>query len=121
MIALGTTLRCNLPPRHLWVVLSDPRHTGDAILLVSLTMLREGCIDDACVLSASDFPGFLIHATTVAYSRAKAGSAAALSASVANGSFTIVSSVPEETLAKIIEGARTSEELSASNKKRLPP
>lgn len=46
MIALGTTLRCNLPPRHLWVVLSDPQQTGDDLLLVSLTSLREGCVDD---------------------------------------------------------------------------
>ena len=26
---LGTTLRCNLPPRHLWVVISDPTRTGE--------------------------------------------------------------------------------------------
>lgn len=121
MIALGTTLRCNLPPRHLWVVLSDPQQTGDSILIVSLTTLRDGCVDDVCILNAPDFPGYLTHATTAAYSRAKAGSAAALTESVANGSFTIVSPIPQPTLAKIIDGARQSDELSASNKKLLPP
>lgn len=120
MIALGTTLRCNLPPRHLWVVISDPEQTGDAILLVSLTTLREGCVDDVCILDAPDFPGYLTHATTAAYSRAKAGSAAALIESIDNGSFTVVSPIPQATLAKIIDGARTSDELSASNKKLLP-
>ena len=121
MISRGTTLRCNLPPRHLWVVLSDPRQTGDAILLVSLTTLRDGCVDDVCILDAPDFPGYLTHATTVAYSRAKAGSANALAESVAHGSFTFVSPIPRSTLSKIIDGARRSDELSASNKKLLPP
>ena len=120
MIALGTTLRCNLPPRHLWVVLSDPQQTGDSILLVSLTTLRDGCVDDVCILDAPDFPGYLTHATTAAYSRAKAGSAAALAESIANGSFTVVSPIPQATLVKIIDGARKSDELSASNKKLLP-
>lgn len=78
MIALGTTLRCNLPPRHLWVVISDPQQTGDAILLVSLTTLREGCVDDVCILNAPDFPGDPTHATTAAYSRAKQAALLAL-------------------------------------------
>ena len=120
MIALGTTLRCNLPPRHLWVALSDPQQTGDAILLVSLTTLREGCVDDVCILEAADFPGYLTHATSVAYSRAKAGSAGALADAVADGSFTVVSPIPQPTLARIIAGARKSDELSASNKQLLP-
>jgi len=121
MIALGTTLRCNLPPRHLWVVLSDPQQTGDAILLVSLTTLRDGCVDDVCILDAPNFPGYLTHPTTVAYSRARAGSAVALAASVANGNFTIVAPIPQPTLTKIIDGARKSDELSASSKNLLPP
>jgi hypothetical protein len=120
MIALGTTLRCNLPPRHLWVVISDPQQTGDAILLVSLTTLREGCVDDVCILNAPDFPGYLTHATTAAYSRAKAGSAAGLTESIAEGSFTVVTPIPLTTLARIIDGARNSDELSASSKKLLP-
>jgi len=120
MIALGTTLRCNLPPRHLWVVLSDPQQTGGAILLVSLTTLRDGCIDDVCILDAPDFPGYLTHATTVAYSRAKAGSAAKLTESVTKSLFTVVTPIPQPTLAKIIDGARKSDELSSSNKKLLP-
>ena len=108
-------------PINLWVVLSDPQQTGDAILLVSLTTLREGCVDDVCILDVPDFPGYLTHSTTVAYSRAQAGNAAAFTKSVSNGNFSIVSPIPLATLTKIIVGARTSEELSEANKKLLPP
>lgn len=121
MIGLGSTLRCNLPPYHLWVVLSDPQLTGDSILFVNLTTLRDDCVDDVCILDAADFPGYLSHPTTVAYSRAKPGSAAALAASVTKTEFTIVDPIPQTTLEKMVEGARRSVELSASNKRLLPP
>ena len=89
-------------------------------MLVSLTTLRDGCVDDACLLDAADFPGYLTHATTAAYSKAKAGSRAALAAAVASGGFTIISPIPTSTLTKMILGARKSEELSVSNKRLLP-
>jgi hypothetical protein len=75
-------------------------------LLVSLTTLRDGCVDDVCILNAPDFPGYLTHATTAAYSRAKNGSAVSLAQSVADGSFTIISPIPQATLLKMIEGGK---------------
>ena len=77
-------------------------------------------MDDACILDAFDFPGCLTQAKTAAYSRAKAGSAAALTRAIQQGDFSIVAPIPAATLSKIIDGARRSEELSASNKKLLP-
>ena len=77
MIRIGTTLRCDLPPRHIWVVLSDPAANGGRILMVNMTTLRDSCVDDDCVLGPADFV-LLTHATAVAYSRAQAGPAAAI-------------------------------------------
>jgi hypothetical protein len=34
MIALGTTLRSNRPPRHIWIVITDPARTNGELLLV---------------------------------------------------------------------------------------
>ena len=117
MPTLGTTLRCNLPPRHIWIVLSDPARTGGDILLVNLTSLTEECADDACILAQADFV-LLTHGTTVAYSRSQIGAIAKLDALIAQGVFTEVTSVPEATLQKILAGARITRELSA-DKKRL--
>jgi len=75
MPVLGTTLRCNLSPRHIWVVLTDPARTGGDVLLANLTSLTDDCVDDACVLEPADF-ALLTHKTTVAYSRCQVGTAA---------------------------------------------
>jgi hypothetical protein len=116
MIGLGTTLRCNLPPRHIYVVLSDPAQTGGSILLVNLTTLDDDCVDDACILGAEDYRPFLTHATTVAYSRAQAGTAARLQALVEGGHFRLIAPIPPPTLAKILKGAHQSRELSDRQK-----
>lgn len=115
MIALGTTLRCNLPPRHLWVVISDPARTGDPILLVSLTSLTEDCVDDGCILNAGDFT-LLNHATVVAYSRAQIGTVAKLEGLIQQGAFSVVTMVTAATLNKILVDAQRSRELSASQR-----
>ena len=117
MPALGTTLRCNLPPRHIWIVLTDPARTGGEILLVNLTSLTEECADDNCILAQADFI-LLTHDTTVAYSRSQIGTAAKLEALIQQCVFTEVTAVPAATLQKILQGARDSRELSA-DKKRL--
>ncbi|MBI2925378.1 MAG: hypothetical protein HYY24_06700 [Verrucomicrobia bacterium] len=115
MIGLGTTLRCNLAPRHIWIVLSDPAQTGGRILLANLTTLTEGCVDDACVLSPADY-SLLTHATTVAYSRAQTGTAAILQELVDDGDFRVITPIPATTLAKILEAAQRTRELSDSQK-----
>ncbi|MCX7011798.1 MAG: hypothetical protein NTW86_04405 [Candidatus Sumerlaeota bacterium] len=120
MIGLGTSLRCNLPPRHIWVVLSDPSANAGEILMVNLTTLRDRSVDEACILGPADY-SLLTHRSTVAYSRSESGKADALQQSVERGGFRIISPVPPATLAKIIEGARNSPELSPAKKKLLPP
>ncbi len=117
MLALGSTLRCNLPPRHIWIVLTDPARTGGEILIANLTSLNEECVDDVCILAQTDFI-LLTHNTTVAYSRSQVGTAGKLEELIGQRAFTEVTPVPPETLQRILRGARATRELSA-DKKRL--
>jgi hypothetical protein len=117
MIALGATLHCNLPPRHIWVVLSNPQRTGGDILMVNMTTLTEDCIDDLCILGPEDF-GLLTHKTSVAYSRHRAGPVAGLQELINNGSFSVISPVPPTTPQRILDGARRSPQIP-ENKKAL--
>ena len=118
MIGLGTTLRCDLPPRHLWVIVSDPAANAGRVLMVNMTTLREFCVDDACVLGPEDFV-LLTQATTIAYSRAQAGPVAAIEQLIRDGQFFEVQKIPAATLAKIVAGARQSPQLSPAHKKLL--
>jgi hypothetical protein len=118
MITLGTTLRCNLPPRHIWVVLSDPQRTAGRILMVNMTTLTEDCIDDLCVLGPADF-ALLTHPTTIAYSRHRVGTVVGLQSLVDNGSFSAITPVSLATLQKILTGAQQSTQIPASKKTLL--
>jgi hypothetical protein len=100
------------------VVLSNPQITGGRILVVNLSTLREGCVDDICILGREDYD-LLTHPTTVAYSRHEMGSAAGLELAVRHGLFTIITPVPTVTLAKILDGARRSRELPKAAKDLL--
>lgn len=115
---LGTTLRCNCPPRHIWVVLSDPNRTGGEILLVNLTSLTDDCVDDACILEPEDFV-LLTTRTTVAYSRSQVGRSQLLDALIANRQFTQVTAVPQATLQRMLQGGNCSPELSSAKKALL--
>lgn len=116
MLALGTTLRCNLPPRHIWIVLTDAARTGGEILIANLTSLTEECVDDVCILAQTDFI-LLTHDTTVADSRAQVGTSAKLEELIGQRVFTEVTPVPPSTLQRILQGARDSRELSADKKR----
>ena len=118
MITLGTTLRCNLPPRHIWVVLSDPQRTSGNILMVNMTTLTEDCVDDLCILQPADFE-LLTHATTIAYSRHRAGPVTGLQELIDNGSFSVITPVPAGTLQKILNGARQSAQIPVTKKALL--
>jgi hypothetical protein len=118
MITLGTTLRCNLPPRHIWVVLSDPQRTGGEILMVNMTTLTEDCVDDLCLLSPADFE-LLTHTTTLAYSRHRAGAVTGLQGLIENGSFSVITPVPAPALQRILDGARRSAQIPAVKKTLL--
>jgi hypothetical protein len=119
MFRSGDTFRCERPPRHIWVVLTDPAANGGRFLLVNMTSLRDSCIDDACVLQPSDYE-LLTHATTIAYSRALIANEKGLGDLVASGNFLRIPSVPAATLVKMIAGARTSRQLAPDKLKLLP-
>ena len=115
MISLGTTLRSNIPPRHIWVVLSDPQRTFGTILVVNMTTLAENCVDDLCAIGPEDY-SLLDHATTIAYSRHRAGPAAGLEAAVQRGDFSIITPVPQATLRRILAGASNSLQIPTAKK-----
>jgi hypothetical protein len=119
MVTLGSALRCDYPPRHIWVVLSDPdRHDGH-FLFVNLTTFGGSCVDNACILTHADY-AILDRPSTVAYSRAKVGRREQLEPAIAKGSFIELDPVPQDTIDKMIAGAHSSRELSAEKKRLVP-
>jgi hypothetical protein len=119
MIQLGATLRSNVAPRHFWIVLNDPEKAAGQVLLVSLTTLRDSCIDDLCILGPADYSP-LTHETTVAFSRFQIGKTSGLERLIAENLFSFVPSVPSTTLRKILMGAYASPELPQAAKGLLP-
>ncbi len=118
MIRLGTTLRCNLPPRHIWVVLCDPARTLGRILMVNFTTLRETSVDDLCILDQSDY-SLLTHKTTVAFSRHQSGEVTALEELIKRGEFSIIEPIGKTVLSKIVIAAMSSPQLPPAMKKLL--
>lgn len=119
MIELGTTLRCNEPPGHIWVVINEPSKSNGEILVVNMTTVRDGTIDVACILDGTDYK-LLNRPTTMAYSRAHSGKATNFERAVSEKKFSIITPVPKATLKKIIDGAHNSPELSEAKKRLLP-
>jgi hypothetical protein len=121
MPEVGTTYRCNLPPRHIWVVISDPNQNEQAFVFVNLTSLNDNCVDDACILQPEDYPPYLTQPTTVAYSRHQIGTVSGMNMLKATGRFFEMPPIPVQTLQKIINGAHDTLELSKTAKDMLPP
>jgi hypothetical protein len=121
MPELGSTYRCNLPPRHIWVIISDPHQNGQRFVFVNLTTLTQNCVDDRCILQGADYPPYLTQATTVAYSRFTIGHMRGIEMLVAAGQFHEMPTIPGPTLQKIINGAHKSLELPRGAKAMLPP
>jgi hypothetical protein len=117
----GSTYRCNLPPRHIWVIISDPNQHGNKFVFVNLTTLTDKCIDDACILQPPDYPPFLTQPTTVAYSRHMIGDTEGMDQLIASGHFGEMPPIPTETLQKILDGARKTKELPKAAKDMLQP
>lgn len=120
MPKLGSAYRCNLPPRHIWVVISDPVANEGRFVFVNLTTFNENCVDSACVLQMGDY-GFLTHTTTVAFSRYHIGDVENMDKLVKSGKFTSMPDIPAVTLQKMIGGAHKSPELPSVAKSMLPP
>ena len=121
MPELGTTYRSNLPPRHIWVVISDPNQNEQAFVFVNLTSLNENCVDDVCILEPDEYPPFLTQKTTVAYSRHKIGTVSGMSMLEETGKFFEMPPIPTPTLQRIINGAHDTLQLSKTAKDMLPP
>lgn len=112
--------RCMEPPRHIHVPIFDSVKDDDELLLVNFTTLRDSCIDDTCILQPADYTE-LTHATTVAYSRAVTGKKSAFVQAINAGHFIQLEELPDATWVRILEGARSSPELSSIRKMLLPP
>lgn len=121
MPEFGSTYRCNLAPRHIWVIISDTVKTGGWFVFVNLTTLNENCIDDVCILQNEDYPPFLTQPTTVAYSRHKIGNVKNMEMLLHLGHFHDMPAIPPETLNKIVNGAHQTLELPKAAKSLLPP
>jgi hypothetical protein len=121
MADCGDTFRSNLPPRHIWVIISDPNAHSGKFVFVNLTTLTDKCVDDSCILEPKDYQPFLTHQTTVAYSRFHFGDAAGMEDLVQSQMFIAMPPIPQPTLRKIIVGGRASPHLPPAAKKMLPP
>ena len=121
MPELGSTYRCNLAPRHIWVIISDPAKNEDRFVFVNFTTLTDNCVDDACILQNEDYPPFLTQPTTVAYSRHQIGDVKSMEMLLAVGKFHSMPNVAPQTLQKIVNGAHKTPELPRSAKSMLPP
>jgi hypothetical protein len=118
---LGSTYRCNLAPRHIWVIISDPNNNDGRFVFVNLTSLTENCVDDVCILQQEDYRPFLTQPTTVAYSRHKIGDVEGMEKLLNQGAFQSMPAIPAKTLQKIINGAHETLEFPKAAKSLLPP
>ena len=118
---LGSTYRCNLAPRHIWVIISDPNENDGRFVFVNLTSLTENCVDDVCILQREDYRPFLTQPTTVAYSRHQIGDVVGMEKLLNSGAFQSMPVIPVKTLQKIINGAHETLELPKAAKSLLPP
>ena len=118
MIYYGQVLKATVDPYHRWVVLNDPsKHQGKA-LFINLTTLKNGCIDEECILDSTDYDD-LDRRTTVVYSGAGIAPSAALQAAWDAGNFRQLPDMPQAALQKMLEGARKTTQLSDAKLKLL--
>jgi hypothetical protein len=120
MPELGDTFRCSLPPRHIWVIISDPS-VHSQIVLVNITTLTETCVDDACILEPVDYTPYLTQRSTVAYSRHQIANSEGIDFLLVSNQFFQMPRIPTKTLLRIIDGGRKTHELPDSLKQILPP
>lgn len=119
MPELGDTFRCSVPPRHIWIIISDPA-VHERIILVNITTFTDSCVDDICILHPTDYRPFLTQASTIAYSRHKVAHSAGIEHLVQANYFLPMPAVPQATLRKIVDGARNSDGIPNYLKLILP-
>ena len=103
---------------HPWVILSDPQINEDDVLIVNYTDINK--IDDmSCKLDVIDHPGFITKPCCVHYREAKVTSVNDLRRADSAGALLKKSTVPDETLDKILAGAYESDELKGAHRQLL--
>ena len=106
-------------PTHFWVIISDPSHTVDRIVIVNLTSWRGlAGEDESCVLDKGDHP-FVKHKTYVNYRDALIVEACKIENLHASGLLTHKEPVNDSILLRILEGAQISPFLKLKIRKFL--
>jgi len=119
MIRLGTALKCQEPPFHRCLVISEPQANGGLVVLVRVTTDDGTWPDRDCILTPTDW-GELEHVSTVAYSTCKFGPAVkALEAAIQRGLFEEIPSRIASVLRKVILAAQVSAGMPPKAKKLL--
>ena len=109
MIQLGTAIKSTEYPYHRCVVLSDPQASRGQVVLVRVTTDDGTWPDRECLLDPADWKE-IDHASTVAYSTCKWGSAVkSLEAAIQKGLFVVISSPPPALLRRMIQVALVAE------------
>jgi hypothetical protein len=101
------------------VIITDP-NVNNYFLLVNITSLTDNCVDDVCILDPPDYPPFLTHRSTIAYSRYQTAHSEGIDSLLNSGLFIQMPAIPPATLNKIIDKARLSTELPDAAKILLP-
>jgi hypothetical protein len=119
MIGFGTALKCQEPPFHRCLILSDPQASGGMVVLVRVTTDDGTWPDRDCVLTPADWSG-LDHTSTEAYSTCKFGPAVkSLEAAIQRGLFQLIPSPPLPVLRRVIAAGHTSRGMPPGAKRRL--
>ncbi len=99
-------LKATTPP-HLWIVCSNPNANGD-VVIVNLTKLHAGTIDDTCVLQRGDHP-FVSTDTAVRYQSADVKPVRELEAKIQKGDCKHHQPASDQLMTRIREGAVASD------------
>jgi hypothetical protein len=116
-IFLGATFRMQVYPYHYCVIISE-YSPDDEVVLVRLTEMSESW-EDHCLLTTKDY-SHLDKLTVPAYAGAGAGKAVNFQNLVDLGKMNVVEQISQECLNKILEGAKTSEEIPRYCRPLLP-
>lgn len=103
--------------KHVWFVLSDPRHPSGEILCVNFTTPGNFCPDNECFVDPNEY-AWLSYRSVVAFSRARTGKASVLEKSILSGRLEQPSPncVPISTVNFVLAKAKNSRELSVEKK-----
>ncbi len=104
---------------HLWIVISEPTHSLEQVIIVNFTSCRDLKGEDhSCLLNNKEHP-FVKHETYINYREARIVSICNLAKSEALGLLTRNESVDEILLDKILKGAEASPFLKLEIRKIL--